>query len=324
VLAGFDETQASLPARIHARTSRWNKTIYGPHVNILRATTEAMSAALGGVDSMTVAAFDECYKAPDEASRRLARNTQIILKHEALLARVADPGAGSYYLEVITDFLARKGWKCMQHIEAAGGYRKAAANGLLAQMLAEKQTARNKAVAQRRRAFTGTSQYANAEEEALGRIDESRISTSKRGAAGFEQLRLRTERHAARTGETPQVLLAAFGDAKMSAARSAFAQNFFACAGFRVVAQRFQNTHEIACGNADLIVLCSSDPEYPALAAQVLFALRAKDLQVPVLVAGNPESVEQLREIGIADFIHIRSNPIAVVTAWQQRLGVEA
>jgi len=324
VLAGFDETHASLPARIHARTSRWNKTIYDPHVNILRATTEAMSAALGGVDSLTVAAFDECYKAPDEASRRLARNTQIILKQEALLGRVADPGAGSYYLEVITDFLAREGWTCMQQIEAAGGYRKAAANGPLTQMLAKKQAARNKTVAQRRRVFTGTSQYANAEEKALDRIEESRISSGQRGAHGFEQLRLRTERHAARTGKTPRVLLASFGDGKLSAARSAFAQNFFACAGFRIVTQSFQNTNEIASSDPDLIVLCSSNPEYPALAAQVLFALRAMDLHVPVLVAGNPESAEQLREIGIADFIHIRSNPIDVLTAWQQRLGVEA
>ena len=88
----FGGTDESAKAHIHARTSRWNETIYDPHVNVLRATTEAMSAVLGGADSVTVAPFDECYRRPDEASRRLARNTQIILKQEALLARVADPG----------------------------------------------------------------------------------------------------------------------------------------------------------------------------------------------------------------------------------------
>ena len=112
-------------ARIHARTSRWNKTVYDPHVNILRATTEAMSAVLGGADSIFVAPFDECYRTPDEASRRLARNTQILLKQEALLARVADPAGGSYYLETLTDFIARESWKQLQEIEAAGGFRKA-------------------------------------------------------------------------------------------------------------------------------------------------------------------------------------------------------
>ena len=134
VLAGFSGTQTNVPARIHARTSRWNETIYDPHVNILRATTEAMSAALGGVDSITVAAFDECYKAPDEASRRWARNTQIILKQEALLARVSDPGAGSYYLESVSNFLEREGWKRMQQIEATGGHRNATANGVIARI----------------------------------------------------------------------------------------------------------------------------------------------------------------------------------------------
>ena len=82
---------------------------------------------LGGADSIYVAPFDECYKTHDEVSRRLARNTQIILKQEALLARVADPGGGSYYLETLTDSIARKAWKQFQEIEAVGGFRKATA-----------------------------------------------------------------------------------------------------------------------------------------------------------------------------------------------------
>ncbi len=103
-----------------------------------------MSAVLGGADSITVAPFDECYKTPDEASRRLARNTQIILKREALLSRVADPGAGSYCLEVITDFIAREGWKAMQKIEAAGGYRKAVADGQISRALEQSLAAKRK------------------------------------------------------------------------------------------------------------------------------------------------------------------------------------
>ena len=70
----FGGSRDAARARMHARTSLWNKTIYDPHVNLLRATTEAMSAVLGGVDSVCVAAFDECYKIPDDGSRRLARN----------------------------------------------------------------------------------------------------------------------------------------------------------------------------------------------------------------------------------------------------------
>jgi methylmalonyl-CoA mutase len=318
----FGGHHESARARIHSRTSRWNETIYDPHVNILRSTTEAMSAALGGADIITVAPFDECYKTPDEASRRLARNTQIILKREALLSRVADPGAGSYCLEAITDFIAREGWKSMQAIEAAGGYRKALANGLIAQALEKSLASREKAVASRRRIFTGTSQHANLSEKALERIDLFRLSGRRRGAWMFEQLRLRTERHTALTGKTPRVLLAEFGDAKMRAARSNFAANFFACAGFDLVAKRFSVADRIPASDPDLIVLCSSDAEYLALAIEVESRLRMLGRETPVIVAGFPESKEQLDAAGVADFIHIRSNPIEVLTKWQQRLGI--
>ncbi len=112
-------------ARIYARTSRWNRTISDPHTNALRGTTEAVSAVLGGAESIYVAPFDECCGTPDEASRRLARNTQIILKEEAFLARVADAAGGSYYVETLTDSIAAGAWKLLQEIESAGGYRKA-------------------------------------------------------------------------------------------------------------------------------------------------------------------------------------------------------
>jgi methylmalonyl-CoA mutase len=112
-------------ARIYARTSRWSRTISDPHTNALRGTTEAMSAVLGGAESIYVAPFDECCGAPDEASRRMARNTQIILKEEAFLARVADAAGGSYYVETLTDSIAAGAWKLLQEIESAGGYRKA-------------------------------------------------------------------------------------------------------------------------------------------------------------------------------------------------------
>jgi methylmalonyl-CoA mutase len=111
---------------IYARTSRWNRTIADPHTNALRGTTEAMSAIIGGAESIYVAPFDECCGTPDEASRRLARNTQIVLKQEAFLARVADPGGGSYYLETLTDSIAAGAWKLLQEIESAGGWRTAA------------------------------------------------------------------------------------------------------------------------------------------------------------------------------------------------------
>lgn len=318
----FGVAQDKALARIYARTSRWNKTLYDPHVNVLRATTEAMSAVLGGVDALTVAPFDECYKQPDDASRRLARNTQILLKQEALFGRVADPGAGSYSLEVITDYLCREGWKLMQSVEAAGGFTKAQADGLIGQALQISLASREKAVAQRRRVFTGTNQYANRNEKALDHIDSSCFS-EERGTWAYEQLRLHTERHATKTQKTPHVLLAEIGDVKMRGARSGFAANFFACAGFVLETKRFDSAEDIAASDADLLVLCSSDAEYLALADALIANLKAEGKTTPVLIAGNPETTEQLTALGVADFIHIRSNPLATLVQWQQRLGIE-
>ena len=122
-LQAFGVIPEDARARIHARTARWSRTVEDPHTNILRGTTEAISAILGGADSLYVAPFDEGYAEPNEASRRLARNTQLILKHEAMLARVADPGGGSYCLEVLTDTITRNAWKLLQKIETDGGYR---------------------------------------------------------------------------------------------------------------------------------------------------------------------------------------------------------
>jgi methylmalonyl-CoA mutase len=314
-------------ARIAVRTSRWNKTVYDPHVNILRATTEAMAAVLGGADAVTVAPFDGCYKAPDEASRRLARNTQLLLKHEAWLGRVADAGGGSYALEAITEFLAREGWRVMQDIEAHGGFRKAQAEGAIAQTLERGLAAREQAVALRKRVLVGTNQYANPGERALDRVNnragEERMKADLRGARAYEELRLRTERHAAAGGKKPRVLLAEIGDVKMRSARSNFAANLFACAGFKIQTRRFKKAEEIAAAETDLIVLCSADAEYAALAGDLLPKLKTLGRTTPVIVAGNPENAEELRAMGIADFAHLRTHPLEFLTAWQERLGIE-
>jgi len=325
VVESFGGSTESAKARIHARTSRWNETVYDPHLNVLRGTTEAMSAALGGADSISVAPFDECYKAPDEASRRLARNTQIILKQEALLSRVADPGGGAYCLEVITDFIAREAWKVMQGIEASGGYAKAKSDGRIQTALQLSMAAKEKAVISRRRIFTGTNQHANLTEKALDRIEPSHTTAVHRGAEIYEQLRLRTERHAAKGGKLPSVLLAEIGDVKMRSARSNFAANFFGCAGFMIATHRFDSVAEIASAASatDLVVLCSSDTEYPALVPEFIAKLKATHSKASVIIAGYPDSAEQLKAAGVADFVHVRSNPIEVLTKWQDHLGIE-
>jgi methylmalonyl-CoA mutase len=319
----FGGTRAHAKARIHARTSWWNRTIYDPHVNMLRGTTEAIAAIMGGVDSLCVAPFDACRKAPDEFSRRLARNTHLILKQEALLSRVVDPGGGSYGLERLTDAIASKAWKLLQDIEALGGYRQATVSGVVPRMLEERRAVRDKAITTRRRVLTGTNRFSDASERAFERIDALQVPCGRRGAEPFEQLRLRTERCAIETGKAPRVLLAEIGDAKMRGARSNFAADFFACAGFDIRTERFDDAREVAVSNADLIVLCSSDVEYLAFAKELMLELKARGVEIPVIVAGNPETSDQLKAAGITDFVHLRSNPIELLTKVQRQLGIK-
>ena len=300
---------------IDARTARWTKTIYDPHVNLLRSTTEAMAAAIAGADSLTVEPFDATYREPDDFSRRLARNTQIILKKEAWLDRSVDPAGGSYYLEALTDSLAREAWKLMQRIEAVGGFLQYAGSGALEREIAKSRADREAAVSARRRTIVGTNQYPNPLERMLPKIEHP--DAAPRPARIFEDIRLRTERHAARTGHTPRFLLLELGDMKMRKARSGFITNFFGCAGFEI------QVSETLTGNPDVVVLCSSDPEYAALAPQVIQQLRDAGKATPVMVAGNPtDSIEQLKQAGVAEFVHVRSNAAEVLRAWQEHLGV--
>jgi len=114
---------------IHCTSSQWNMTLYDPHVNMLRGTTEAMSSILGGADLITVLPFDHPYGSSTAFSDRVARNVQIILRDEAYLDRVADPSAGSYYIESLTDAIAEKSWELFRETEKEGGFMKALKNG---------------------------------------------------------------------------------------------------------------------------------------------------------------------------------------------------
>jgi methylmalonyl-CoA mutase len=287
--------------RIHVRTALENKALYDPYVNLLRVATEAMSAVIGGCDSLTIAPF--------HFEEHLAENVHHILREESRLARVMDPGAGSYYLEALTDEIARHAWTLFQEIEAAGGfaqYRESEAHrDALARSRHEKETA----VARRRRTIVGVNSYPDIGERELDAADG--IPKGWRPAELFEAIRLRTERHARIAGKTPRVLLLELGDLKMRKARSNFCLNLFGCAGFDIIQSE-------TLQEADLIVLCSSDPEYLAFARDICPRTTA-----PIVVAGNPaEQTEALKEAGVADFVHILSNPIETLSEWQDRLGV--
>jgi methylmalonyl-CoA mutase len=324
VVDAFGGSKEAARAYLFARTAGWNQSIYDPYNNVLRGTTEAMSAAIGGVDSLAVAPFDETYRNPEEPSRRLARNTQIILKKEAWLDRAVDPGAGSYYVEVLTDSLARAAWKLLQEVESMGGYLTARNSGMIPNEVRQARKKAEDMVAQRRRVIVGTNNYPNIKERMLDQVQHKDLElVYGRGAEVFEDIRLRTERWAAEGHPTPVILLAEMGDLRMRKARSGFSLNFFGCAGFDLKTAHFETAAELAEGavkvGASAVVLCSSDDEYSKLAGPVLAALKG----VPVIIAGSPKDSAELKQAGVADFVHIKSNAVETLSAWQTRLGVK-
>lgn len=297
--------------RLHVRTPQRNKSAYDRYTNLLRVTTEALSAVVGGCDQLTVEPF--------AFDAHLALNVQRILKEESHLDAVADPAGGSYYIEALTDSLARPAWALLQQTESEGGYAKALASGSIGKALAETRAAREKAYSARRRALVGVNNYPNVEEKTpeaeFPAAEPARSLPQVRVAEPFEKIRRRTTEHARASGRYPKVLLLKRGDVKMKGARSNFCFNFFGCAGFDMVeAEEYQGT------DADLIVLCSSDAGYLAFAQEV-----CANVTVPVLVAGNPkEQIEALQAAGVQGFIHIFSDLIQTLTQWQDKLGMRS
>lgn len=174
IVTAFGGSEASAKMIMHGRTSYWTKTVYDPYVNMLRTTTEAFAGVIGGVDSLHASPFDEAIGEADEFSRRIARNTQLLLKEEAHLGKTIDPAGGSWYIEVLTDQLARKAWELFQHIEAKGGMVRALEDGIPQQHIAELACTRKQNIGFRKERIVGTNIYANMKEKPLLRasVDE--------------------------------------------------------------------------------------------------------------------------------------------------------
>ena len=318
----------------HAVTSTWNKTVYDAHVNLLRTQTEAMSASIAGVDSITVQPFDVTYQESDDFSERIARNQQLLLKEESHFDKVIDPAAGSYYVEYLTNSIANEAWKLFLAVDEEGGFAAAAEAGKVQAAVNASNTKRHANVAARKEIFLGTNQFPNFTEVAATKLKfEGEESHScgcgeatieklnfSRGASDFEELRLATER----SGKDVKVFMLTIGNLAMRLARSQFSSNFFACAGYKVMDNLgFKTVQEgvdagLAAG-ADIIVLCSSDDEYAEFAPE---AYKYLDGRAQFVVAGAPACSEDLKAVGITNFINVKSNVLETLRGFNAVLGI--
>lgn len=316
---------------VHCSNSEWNKTIYDPFSNMLRTTTETMSSVLGGIDSMAVLPYNAVYEETTEFSERIARNQQLLFKGESYFDKVADPAAGSYYIEELTKSIVDEAWKLFLEIDDKGGYLKAFEAGFIQDKISKESSGKNFDIASRKRVILGTNQFPNVNERLDIQQDESTIidknpNTLKpyRGAQEFENLRLKTDQFAL-TNKRPKVWMFTYGNLAMRNARAQFAANFFGCAGFEI--ENNAGFKNIEAGieaakkaNPEIVVICSSDNEYKDNVLQIYRALKNDSI---VVLAGYPkEIIDELKVEGFDNYIHVKTNMLEELKKYQQLLKI--
>lgn len=321
---------------IHAETSKWNKTVYDAYVNMLRTTTEGMSAVIAGVDSLNILPFDFAYQDATPFSERIARNQQLIIKEESYFDKIADPAAGSYYIESLTESIADQAWKLFLQVEGMGGYYAAFTKGFIQDQIKEVARKRDMNITSRRDTILGTNQYPNftetidtkvVKESAVKRPVVNKTAemiaeplVSYRGAQAIEELRYRTDA----SGKRPKAFMLAIGGLAMRRARAQFSCNFFAVAGFEVIDNiGFKTVDEglkaAIDAKSDIVVICSSDEEYATLAPEAFEKLGNKAIYV---VAGEPVCKPELEAKGIKNFISTKSNILDTLVGYQNLLKI--
>lgn len=330
-----NECRCAAKMRVHAETSTFNLTLFDAHVNLLRTQTEAMSAALAGVDSMTVTPFDKVYAESNEFSERLARNQQLLLKEESHFDKVIDPAAGSYYIENLTVAIAKQAWELFLKVEEEGGFYDAVKEGRVQAAVNESNAARHAAVAKRREVLLGTNQFPNFNEKADGKAPlaakacchsdtghtcqkDCDTLVTDRAASEFEALRLETEA----SGKRPKAFMLTIGNLAMRQARAQYSCNFLACAGYEVIdnlgfATVEEGAEAARKAGADIVVLCSSDDEY---AEYAIPAFKAVGDSAMFIVAGAPACMDDLKAAGIENFIHVRVNVLETLKEFNAKL----
>jgi methylmalonyl-CoA mutase len=323
---------APKPVHVAAETAWRTMTRRDAYVNMLRTTIAVAAAGLGGADSITALPHTAALGLPDAFARRVARNTQLILLEESNLAKVADPAAGSGAIEDLTARLCVAAWSLFQEIEAAGGAWATLERGLIQAKVAAVRDKRLAAVARRKDALTGTSDFPDLAETAPAVLDVAPVVAPRESAVDvtaealprirlaepFERLRDASDRIRAQTGARPKIFLANLGRLSDFTARATFARNFFEAGGIEAVTNDgfgspAEMTAAFRASGARLACLCSSDKVYATDAADAATALTGA---ARIYLAGRPGDLEPvLRAAGVRNFIYVGCDVLATLGA---------
>lgn len=264
-------------AVVHAVSSAPMMSQRDPWVNMLRTTLAAFAAGVGGADTVLVEPFDAAIPgglpgAATSFTRRMARNTQLLLLEESHLGRVLDPSAGSWFVEDLTAQLAEQAWVHFQDLESRGGFVQARDH--LSEQIAAVRDRRADDIAHRRTSLTGVNEFPNLGEKPLPHTDE--VTGIARYAAGFEALRDRSDAYLAEHGKRPEAVLLPLGPLAEHNIRTTFASNLLASGGIEAVNPGTVDAAAVAAAvdGHRAVVICGTDARYGTEAEAVVAAAR--------------------------------------------------
>lgn len=316
---------------ITAKTSIWSKSITDAETNLLRCTTEAMSAILGNVDGVLIDPYDKEFKSASEFSSRIAGNITTILREESYFGKVSNPVDGSYYIEEVSTKIAEKALELFKSIEAAGGFYKAFENETIQQQIAAIRLQKLKLISQRRTPLVGINKYPNLMETvdasllSTGASVDPKVLTPRRASLEIEAIRRKTEEFVSARNKRPIVELASYGNLTMRKARAAFAYDFIGVSGYNVLQEKSFESAEKAAelsakSDSDVVVMCSSDEDYNETALTFIKTFRALNSTKVLLIAGAPTNMDELTEAGLDGCVNMRSDVIATISSIQSKV----
>jgi methylmalonyl-CoA mutase len=319
---------------LSAKTSVWSKSVTDPNTNMLRSTTEAMAALLGNVDGLELDPYDHEFKKSNDFSSRIAGNITTILKEESYFGKVANPVDGSYYIEELSLQMAQNALAIFKNIESSGGFIAQTENQKIQSQIAEIRMNKIKLLSQRRIAMVGVNKYPNlmetVSEDVLNhqnKNEDPKLLVRQRAGLEMEKIRYATEHFVMQKGYRPIVEIASFGQLTMRKARAAFAYDFMGVSAFEIESEKSFNSYKeaaekTALSNSNVVVICSSDPDYQESALDFVKDFREQNSSKVLLLAGNPEGMqESLIEAGLDGFIHVRSDIYKTLSEIQQKIS---
>ncbi len=333
LLKAYGASGTPLP-RLFARTSERNHSLLDPYTNVLRLTTEAISAILGGYDTLQIGAFDSGLSVSPDIAERITGNIHLILKEEASLDRVVDPADGSNYIEALTKNLAESAWNIFKEIEAAGGLAEATQNGMIDTMIAEAETKRRKTLENRKKTLIGVNRYpwplTPEQEENIGALElAAETMSAGNEIAGYELVRMKTLSHSLKSGRTPSVFIWMLGDPVVSFRQATFTEDFFNCGGFEIAGKAALPVEESSYITAlenkpDIVALCIAEKDPVPTADTLCKTLRTLHPNIIIVMAGKPpKEPEQMLNAGLDSFIYTGVNVLDMLKSYQHKTGVK-